>query len=234
MSSRKQRVRYQLDSGGITHLDFQEIKAILRAADELIATGGRTILAKILKGSRDKKLLEYGLDQCPAYGFYRQLTLEEITCRIDYLILNVGHVLTNEAIIEHVWGPEGGDRDMLRQLVHRLRGKIAQATPAEHEELLEIAYSFRLPVIYFTQKGWEIEKETYTEELLQKLTVLLKEKDFSFVAELKDRNRGMILLLIEKIRKKKNPDFIPLLQAWQEIDYKKVRAALQEVIDELT
>lgn len=189
MSSRKQRVRYQLDSGGITHLDFQEIKAILRAADELIATGGRTILAKILKGSRDKKLLEYGLDQCPAYGFYRQLTLEEITCRIDYLILN---------------------------------------------DYLEIAYSFRLPVIYFTQKGWEIEKETYTEELLQKLTVLLKEKDFSFVAELKDRNRGMILLLIEKIRKKKNPDFIPLLQAWQEIDYKKVRAALQEVIDELT
>ena len=70
--------------------------------------------------------------------------------------------------------------------------------------------------------------------MLQKLTVLLKEKDFSFVAELKDRNRGMILLLIEKIRKKKNPDFIPLLQAWQEIDYKKVRAALQEVIDELT
>jgi superfamily II DNA helicase RecQ len=189
LSSRKQRVKYQLDSGGITHLDFHEIKAILRAADELIATGGRTILAKILKGSRDKKLLKYGLDQCPAYGIYRQLTLEEITCRIDYLILN---------------------------------------------DYLEIAYSFRLPVIYFTQKGWEIEKETYTEELLQKLTVLLKEKDFSFVAELKDRNRGMILLLIEKIRKKKNPDFIPLLKAWQEIEYKKVRAALQEVIDELT
>ena len=71
LSSRKQRVKYHLNSGGITHLDFHEIKAILRAADELIATGDRTILAKILKGSRDKKLLEYGLDQCPAYGFYR-------------------------------------------------------------------------------------------------------------------------------------------------------------------
>jgi DNA-binding response OmpR family regulator len=42
-------------------------------------------------------------------------------------MLNAGHVLTADAIIEHVWGPEGGDRDMLRQLVHRLRGKIAQA-----------------------------------------------------------------------------------------------------------
>jgi DNA-binding response OmpR family regulator len=46
---------------------------------------------------------------------------------LNYLMLNVGHVLTAEAIIEHVWGPEGGDRDMLRQLIHRLRNKIAQA-----------------------------------------------------------------------------------------------------------
>ena len=46
---------------------------------------------------------------------------------LDYLMLNAGHVLTAEAIITHVWGAEGGDRDMLRQLVHRLRGKIAQA-----------------------------------------------------------------------------------------------------------
>ncbi|MGD2206301.1 MAG: response regulator transcription factor [Anaerolineae bacterium] len=46
---------------------------------------------------------------------------------LDYLMLNTGHVLTAEAIITHVWGPEGGDRDMLRQLVHRLRGKITQA-----------------------------------------------------------------------------------------------------------
>ena len=46
---------------------------------------------------------------------------------LDYLMLNAGHVLTAEAIITHVWGAEGGDRDMLRQLVHRLRLKIAQA-----------------------------------------------------------------------------------------------------------
>jgi DNA-binding response OmpR family regulator len=45
---------------------------------------------------------------------------------LDYLMLNAGHVLTAEAIIERVWGADGGDRDMLRQLVHRLRSKIAQ------------------------------------------------------------------------------------------------------------
>jgi DNA-binding response OmpR family regulator len=46
---------------------------------------------------------------------------------LDYLMLNAGHILTAEAIITHVWGAEGGDRDMLRQLVHRLRSKISQA-----------------------------------------------------------------------------------------------------------
>ena len=41
-------------------------------------------------------------------------------------MLNVGHVLTADAIIDHVWGAGGGDRDMLRQLVRRLRGKIKE------------------------------------------------------------------------------------------------------------
>jgi DNA-binding response OmpR family regulator len=53
---------------------------------------------------------------------------------LDYLMLNAGHVLTTEAIIEHVWGPEGGDRDMLRQLIHRLRGKIARAIPGKEAD----------------------------------------------------------------------------------------------------
>ena len=79
MSRKKQRVRYELDIGNIRYLSDDEIKAILRAADELIAVGGRSMLAKILKGSKDKKVLEHGLNQCPAYGYYRDLTLQEIT-----------------------------------------------------------------------------------------------------------------------------------------------------------
>jgi hypothetical protein len=43
----------------------------------------------------------------------------------------------------------------------------------------------------------------------------------------------MILLLIEKIKNSNNRDFIPLLKAWQEVDYVKVKIALQEVIDYL-
>ena len=189
MSRKRERVHFHLDSGEIAHLTNDEIKAILRAADGLIATGGRSMLSKVLKGSKDKKVLEYGLEKNPVYGFFSNLTIPEITQRIDWAIMN---------------------------------------------DYLRIEYSDRLPVIVFSEKGWEIERETYAEELLQKLTKLLDGYDYSFVGELKDRNRGMILLLIEKIRKTNNPDFIPLLKAWQEIDYKKVQSALQEAIDYLT
>jgi DNA-binding response OmpR family regulator len=65
---------------------------------------------------------------------------------LDYLMLNAGHVLTNEAIIEHVWGPEGGDRDMLRQLVHRLRGKISQAwTSGAESDITHAKYIETVP-----------------------------------------------------------------------------------------
>jgi DNA-binding response OmpR family regulator len=43
---------------------------------------------------------------------------------LDYLMANPGNVLTIDTLIDHVWGPGGGDRDMLRQLVRRLRRKI--------------------------------------------------------------------------------------------------------------
>jgi DNA-binding response OmpR family regulator len=56
------------------------------------------------------------------------ITLTPLETRLlDYLVLNSGHVLTGDAIINHVWGAEGADRDMLRQLVHRLRNKISEA-----------------------------------------------------------------------------------------------------------
>lgn len=188
MGRKKPRVRVKLDSGDIRNLTHEEIKAILRAADELIATGGRSMLAKILKGSKDKKVLEHGLDQCPVYGYYRELTLPEITSRVDWMI---------------------------------------------KKDYLQIEYRDRLPMFVFSEKGWEIERETYAEELLQRLIGLLDGKDYAYVQELKDRNRGMILLLIEKIKQTGNARFIPLLKAWKEIEYKKVQEELQKAIDYL-
>ncbi len=63
---------------------------------------------------------------------------------LDYLMLNEGQVLPVENIIGHLWGPEGGDRDMLRQLVHRLRSKIEvdPAHPQYIETVKGMGYSF--------------------------------------------------------------------------------------------
>jgi DNA-binding response OmpR family regulator len=52
---------------------------------------------------------------------------------LSYLMHNAGHVLTADAIVDHVWGSGGADRDMLRQLVHRLRGKIKELGDAVGE-----------------------------------------------------------------------------------------------------
>ena len=188
MDRRRSRIRYELDHGNIRQLSEEEIKAILRAADELIGTGGRSLLAKILKGSKDKKILEHELDQCPVYGYYQELTLPEITNRIDWTI---------------------------------------------KKGYLEIQYNGKLPLLIFSEFGWEIERDTYAEELFQQLTTLLDCNDYSIVQELKDRNRGMIFLLLDKIEENGNARFIPLLKSWKEIEYKKVQAAIQEVIEQL-
>lgn len=50
---------------------------------------------------------------------------------LEYLLLNRGQILPMQALIDHVWGPNGGDRDMLRQLVRRLRQKLESA-PDSH------------------------------------------------------------------------------------------------------
>ena len=74
--------------------------------------------------------------------------LTRLECRLlDYLMLNAGHVLTTEALIEHLWGAQGGDRDMLRQIVHRLRNKIEENPSQPHyiETVPGIGYGLALP-----------------------------------------------------------------------------------------
>lgn len=49
---------------------------------------------------------------------------------LDYLMLNQGRVISAEVLIDYVW-PDGGDRDMLRQLIRRLRIKLTHACSAD-------------------------------------------------------------------------------------------------------
>jgi DNA-binding response OmpR family regulator len=63
---------------------------------------------------------------------------------LEYLLINAGRVLSMDAIIDYVWGAQGGDRDMLRQLVRRLRRKIEPdpSNPAYLRTIAGLGYGF--------------------------------------------------------------------------------------------
>ncbi|HZG65364.1 MAG TPA: response regulator transcription factor [Herpetosiphonaceae bacterium] len=58
---------------------------------------------------------------------------------LQYLLANAGHTIPVERLTTHVWGYRGlGDRQMLKQLVHRLRQKI-ETNPSDPEYLVTVA-----------------------------------------------------------------------------------------------
>lgn len=88
MSRKVRRVPCRLDAKNISHLPLDEIKKIIRGADSIVGEGGRNLLAKILKGSREKRVLELQLDKVPVYGCFKDLKIKQITEKIDWVILN--------------------------------------------------------------------------------------------------------------------------------------------------
>jgi hypothetical protein len=186
MSRKVQRVHYELDPKDVKKLQPEELKVILRGADELIGSGGRSLLVKILKGSHAQEVLRHHLDQCPVYGYFHHLSADEVLARIDRAIL---------------------------------------------DGYLKVVYDYRLPVLVFTDDGWEIEKETFANELLAGFDELLTTSQLPYdMSYLKDRNRALIWCLLEKIEASENPKYLPLLEAWQQIDYKKVNQRIEQVM----
>lgn len=88
MNRKVKQVSFHLDAKGLATLPFPDIQAILRGADSLITSCGRTLLTKLLKGSRAKNVLDKNIDRNPSYGVYRALTEAEILARIDWMILH--------------------------------------------------------------------------------------------------------------------------------------------------
>jgi hypothetical protein len=188
MSRRVHRVEYRLQPARIGTLPDAELRAILRGADPLIMRGGRTLLCKVLKGSRDRKVLELGLDRLPVYGCYRGMPDDDVLARIDWVIA---------------------------------RG------------YLDIEYDYRLPLLVYTPAGWEIEKETYARELVAGFDALLAAGPPFDLAYLKDRNRGLILRVLELVEESADTRYVPLLEAWAVIDYRKVRERIRRVVRHL-
>ena len=66
---------------------------------------------------------------------------------LEYMMLYPGHILSIQDLIDHIWGPGGGDRDMLRQLIRRLRIKIEPdpSQPTLIETIPGKGYGFKKP-----------------------------------------------------------------------------------------
>jgi len=189
MSRKVRRVGLHLDSKEIESLPHVEITAILRGADDLIMRGGRSLLMKVLKGSRAQEVLKVGLEQSPVYGCFHHLSPEETLARIDWVIQ---------------------------------RGYLA------------IEYDGRLPLLVYTEAGWEIERDTYADELLRGFDRMLAAGPGPFdMSYLKDRSRDLILLLLEKVEATGDRKYIPVLKAWEQTDYKKVQARIRQAIHHL-
>jgi hypothetical protein len=98
-------------------------------------------------------------------------------------------------------------------------------------DFLDISYSGKLPMIVFTDRGWEIERDLRADEFLEEWNRWLEDgilkPDMNY---LKDRNRGLVLLFLEKIRESGSTRYTPYLKEWEKIDYKKVRAEIQATI----
>lgn len=78
-------------------------------------------------------------------GSTRSLTSLESRL-LEYLMLNAGQILTTDDLISDVWGASGGNSEMLRQLVRRLRAKIEDdsANPYYIQNVPGLGYAFRL------------------------------------------------------------------------------------------
>lgn len=189
MSKKVRRVPVSLDAGEIKDLPQEDIRMILRGADELISTGGRSMLAKILKGSKDKKIFEYKLNECPAYGYYQDMKLDDISKCIDWMI---------------------------------------------KEDYLRIEYDYRLPLLVFSEKGWQIEKETFAQELYQRMCLDVEEKKARVLFEMKEVNRQVVMCVLDKIEKDGTKEFLPYLEAWKMLEVKKVAARIAEVENKIS
>src|SRR5262249_13759573 len=126
-----------------------QVKGLDLGADDYLAKpfSPRTLLARVRALLRRAGLekaapatagastLDPGLQPAGGEGA-RPVRLTSLEFRLlQLLVANAGHPLTPEKITTHVWGWRGaGDRQLLKQLVHRLRQKI-ERDPARPERL---------------------------------------------------------------------------------------------------
>jgi DNA-binding response OmpR family regulator len=111
------------------------VKALLRRAGH--EAGNRTQAGEL---TLDSDLLTLRIGE-------RDIKVTPLECRLLTLLLaNAGQVVHTDRLLVHVWGHRGGgDRQLLKQLVHRLRQKIGDdpEQPRWLETVPSVGYRLR-------------------------------------------------------------------------------------------
>ena len=102
------------------------------------------------------------------------------------------------------------------------------------EDYLRIEYDYRLPLLVFSEKGWQIEKETLAQELYQRMCLDVEEKKARVIFEMKEVNRQVVMRVLDKIEKEGTEEFLPYLEAWKMLEVKKVAARIAEVENKIS
>lgn len=112
------------------------IEAVLRRAIRQTITPGPIEAGDFTLDPLEHKLWRNG-------ELFTSLTPLE-TRLLEALINNSGQVVPTDSLIDYIWGPAGGDKVMLKQLVYRLRRKIdASSSPFSYlETITGVGYSF--------------------------------------------------------------------------------------------
>jgi DNA-binding response OmpR family regulator len=116
-----------------------QVAALDLGADDYLTKpfSPRTLLARVralLRRAGEEKPAplatgDFTLDlerQCVSVAGRPPVRLTKLELRLlQVLLANAGHTLPAERLLSHVWGSRGaGDRQLLKQLVHRLRQKV--------------------------------------------------------------------------------------------------------------
>ncbi|MFL6194147.1 MAG: response regulator [Thermoanaerobaculia bacterium] len=137
----------------VRNAEEDQVQALDLGADDYLAKpfSPRTLLARVralLRRAGDEKpapfaVGDFSLDleqQAVAVRGSGPVRLTRLELRLlQILLANAGHTLPAERLLAHVWGARGsGDRQLLKQLVHRLRQKI-EGDAAEPRYLVTVS-----------------------------------------------------------------------------------------------
>ncbi len=136
-----------------------EVKGLDLGADDYLTKpfSPRTLLARVRallrRGEADRPESERKERAYPAGDLTLDVDNQTVSVRdgapvrltnlefrlLQYLLVNAEHAIPAERLTHHVWGYQGiGDRQLLKQLVHRLRQKI-ESNPAQPQYVITVA-----------------------------------------------------------------------------------------------